>query len=800
MDKKLAIKILKSFYDKSAPLSIRTALDTVIPELKESEDKKMLREIKRYIKEQGNKPIGLPNGTAAVADMLAWLEKQGEQIDSSNKEYWRGYREGKQEMLDKYSELEKQDEKPQGKSALEAVKEQTAEKADNQNCIKHTDKIEPKFKVGDYIERKDGLGCHAKIIFVGGNVYGCEKLIYQEDSSPFFEFMFKNQDEFQISSNFKQNPTDKVDTKFHEGDWVVSPNGVYWHIDAIQNGRYEVTADTGQCGNWPLDTNIYRLWTIQDAKDGDVLTNGKMIVIFKHFEEPSYRQHIVAYIGLDRGGDIQITDDTWKLGIDKAKPATKEQRALLFSKMKEAGYEFDFEKKELKKIGQKPADKTEPKFKVGDWIVGANSVLKIISLNDELNCYIAVTTNNEEVKIPYYFDDGKGHMCSYRLWTIQDAKDGDVLSDGTTIFIFKDLLSDGSVMSYCDYDTDSGESDAFCPLLTNLMCSKITPVTKEQRDALMKATADADYTFDFEKKELKKIEQKPTEWSEKTKGLDELETYILSIVPNRPLDAIKVDSKNIRFLINKEQHEQLEKAMTDAGYTFDAEKKELRKIDWNPQPGDTFRKKGTKSPIYHLCNKREDGINFGFVEERENGVAGGEISIFALKDEYELVERLKPIEKVIEEEFNKALQTKVKYNLAWSEEDVALLDSAIAFVEHSAFTTIGKGKNNVIDWLKHLKDRVQPQRESGERNKLLGKLEEWLDEYVSDLADVDTATLIGSFTNYLDGKLPKSIRPQKQWKPTEEQLDIIDMILTDEAMDDNVKSILKELKEQLKQL
>ena len=50
----------------------------IFPELKESEDERMLREIKRYIKEQGNKSTGLPNGTAAVADMLAWLEKQGD--------------------------------------------------------------------------------------------------------------------------------------------------------------------------------------------------------------------------------------------------------------------------------------------------------------------------------------------------------------------------------------------------------------------------------------------------------------------------------------------------------------------------------------------------------------------------------------------------------------------------------------------------------------------------------------------------------------------------------------------------
>lgn len=41
----------------------------------------------------------------------------------------------------------------------------------------------------------------------------------------------------------------------------------------------------------------------------------------------------------------------------------------------------------------------------------------------------------------------------------------------------------------------------------------------------------------------------------------------------------------------------------------------------------------------------------------------------------------------------------------WSEEDMAMLDSAIAFVEHSAFTTIGKGKSSVVAWLKSLKDR-----------------------------------------------------------------------------------------------
>lgn len=107
----------------------------------------------------------------------------------------------------------------------------------------------------------------------------------------------------------------------------------------------------------------------------------------------------------------------------------------------------------------------------------------------------------------------------------------------------------------------------------------------------------------------------------------------------------------------KEQRGLLFQKIKEAGCEWDAGKKELKKIkeqEWEPQPGDKFRKKGTCSPLYYLCSKREDGIHFGFVQEMENGAAGGEISIFALKTEYELVERLKPFEELIEEEFNKA--------------------------------------------------------------------------------------------------------------------------------------------------
>jgi len=78
-----------------------------------------------------------------------------------------------------------------------------------------------------------------------------------------------------------------------------------------------------------------------------------------------------------------------------------------------------------------------------------------------------------------------------------------------------------------------------------------------------------------------------------------------------------------------------------------------------------------------------------------------------------------------------------------------------------------------------MKELLQTEYEKGradaiaeEKERILEKLEEWLDEYISNLADVGTDTLIGSFRKYLDGKL--SVKPQNRWKPTEEQMVAID--------------------------
>ena len=192
----------------------------------------------------------------------------------------------------------------------------------------------------------------------------------------------------------------------------------------------------------------------------------------------------------------------------------------------------------------------EPKFKVGDWILYSGDhyegVRHITKINE--NGYYIERNGLPHGIIPF------NHEICMRLWTIQNAKDGDVLSDGTTIFKFKDLLSDGSVMSYCDYDTDSGESDAFCPLSVNLMCSKITPTTKEQRDILFQKMKEARYMWDSEKKELKNIEQNSA-WSEEdNKWIESL----IQTFEDGYLDWLKSLRERYTWKLSDEQTDELE--------------------------------------------------------------------------------------------------------------------------------------------------------------------------------------------------------------------------------------------------
>ena len=79
MDKEIALKILRELHDK-ALFSVRTALETFIPELKESEDEKIRKAILAFVR-QSSEVLDKQNQN----NMIDWLEKQGNTSEIVNK-------------------------------------------------------------------------------------------------------------------------------------------------------------------------------------------------------------------------------------------------------------------------------------------------------------------------------------------------------------------------------------------------------------------------------------------------------------------------------------------------------------------------------------------------------------------------------------------------------------------------------------------------------------------------------------------------------------------------------------------
>lgn len=387
----------------------------------------------------------------------------------------------------------------------------------------------------------------------------------------------------------------KFETTFNVGNWIVANDGIYTNngtntflITDINHG-YGSLGDAGIiCGygsledpegvvHYPclLSANFFHHWTIEDAEDGDVLVDeDNNIGIYKEKDDLNWSSYI--YLGCDnrlRGFSMGGYHN-----YKNTKPAAKNQRELLFSKMKDAGYEWDAEKKELKQVkqeadgwkegdvikygdssivralvikgrmavksngevftiqypdewvkvgpdekerflnklerqcgrlkwkeesGKKPSDKAGPKFKPEDWIAcdGIDSAAKIINISDD--------------RYEAEFFDGSTRFSNidfvdrnFRLWTVRDAKSGDVLinRNNEVPFIFKGFLDPGHPdypVAYCGID-DSGEfrlssGDYFWE------DSNVKPATKKQRDFLFSKMREAGYEWDAGNKSLNRL-------------------------------------------------------------------------------------------------------------------------------------------------------------------------------------------------------------------------------------------------------------------------------------------------------
>lgn len=309
---------------------LKATLERIFPELKEDDDEKIKKDLIQWVDEF---PDTIWRGHYKN-DIIAWLEKQGDKdkLIQELGEYKVKYT---QEVLEKHiTSMSNKDDERLRKNTISFLKEFAD--LGYENAIECIDWLEKQGEQKSTIEMKsaeESLGISSeeynKII---------DKLIYDE-----------------------QKHTDKVEPKFKVGDWITNDYCVGKVIE-LTNDAYLL--DTGQDIPFSCKHNVH-LWTIEDAKDGDVLAcdinkaeiggdveklpnivstifNFKKLINIKDYIHSYCHLYDKRFLGLQR----TMYYNSFVYNIS---PATKEQRELLFQKIKEAGYEWDTEKKELKK-------------------------------------------------------------------------------------------------------------------------------------------------------------------------------------------------------------------------------------------------------------------------------------------------------------------------------------------------------------------------------------------------------------------------------------------------------------------
>ena len=296
------------------------------------------------------------------------------------------------------------------------------------DCLKGTKLYSPLFGVVKFEEISEDWNfvCVRKGKDIWTFTYDARFLFGISNSKSAEIMLFPSKDQRDWS---KFNVSDKIEPKFNVGDWVVflTSESVY-QVEKKENYEYTLKHIFGGslCVSFS-DENLIREWTIQDANDGDIIHFGTVTAIFKKYIG---REKCICYCSFCKDGGFEIPIENGEdnvYGCYNATPATKEQRNLLFQKIKEAGYKWNVETKTLEKL-VKP--KFDPKTlkPCNQVIVRDNKcrswVLQLFShiIKDELNYPYLCINNSYKYCIPY--NDDTEHLLGtteeapefYRYW------------------------------------------------------------------------------------------------------------------------------------------------------------------------------------------------------------------------------------------------------------------------------------------------------------------------------------------------------------------------------------------------
>ena len=337
-------------------VNICSYLDTNCPELMKSKDDIMREKIIATIHLYYGEPID-----DEAKEMIAWLKEQRDKdkLIQELGEYKVKYT---QEVLGKHlndishkddESLEKQGEQKSQRMISAEAKEALFDFKDEIQQEDSAPKTEPSFL---FKVKYDGKEYNVR------DIVGDARLdLYDETNPECFIYIDLDDCEiirggYGIKENGSQYPTksatfseqesdDKVESKFKVNDWVVRKDGEkfgngckFAQITNIDKEKYWFDS-----GTW-LEKEEIRLWTIEDAKDGDIVVDGYgNIGIFE--KRWGINWHTYCYLE-NESRFISVGGSHGSF----CSLATKEQRNLFFQKMAEAGYEWDVENKKLNEL------------------------------------------------------------------------------------------------------------------------------------------------------------------------------------------------------------------------------------------------------------------------------------------------------------------------------------------------------------------------------------------------------------------------------------------------------------------
>jgi hypothetical protein len=315
---------------------LKATLERIFPELKESENEKIRKVLVDYFKrykeheECGIKTFyGIPTD-----DILAWLEKQGEQkpnychhevdLSGCSEEYRKAYYDGWNNCNMQHSQC---------KSELDDVVKCLINGMkfyyeDNEEATWGTDKWSMPVKhIIEVLEKQGEQKSQGKSAVEAIN-------------------------EEKVDNANKLDNTYKDDLKFHIGNWVVTNNTkIVFLIKSYNSGYYtleDINGNTYSPCTAPTEED-YHLWTLKDAKDGDILASKSGDKIFSYRGSLDLRGNPCAYYGIYKVHD-GICFSPCAIGnsftCEEVFPATKEQRKTLFEEMTAAKGVLHFNKKE----------------------------------------------------------------------------------------------------------------------------------------------------------------------------------------------------------------------------------------------------------------------------------------------------------------------------------------------------------------------------------------------------------------------------------------------------------------------